>query len=477
MFDGYIRDHACWTPRAPAVVTPRRAYSYADFDADIDRFAGGLEAEGLTPAVGVVSVCLDDPYLTCVITAALARLRIASSPFNDPGAAVRLIDRPGAGDDGPGPQVRLLEREWIAAVRAGPAPPRPILEAPPEGLGRVMLSSGTTQAPRRVAMTWSRIEAGNLANIRTYAAGARGLFVPLTSLESMLGFTMAVAAWSLGCPVSAGVGPSEVAAAMEARPEGLIGCTPAQLRATLAALPAGFAPRPGWRLLTAGSLLPAPLAREARLSLTPDVRIIYGATESSLNAVGLAQDLEHEPAQVGITPGGALLEIVGDDGRPVTDGESGEIRVRSSRMTVGYLDDPAATAERFRDGWFLSRDIGRRLPDGRIVLEGRADDRMNLGGIKFMPQVLEDAAFACPGVVDCAAFGVPDAAGNDQCWLAVVMAPGADRDLLAPHLAGWPQRLPPPSYAWTDEIPRNAMGKAERSKLRAAVLAAIRGAV
>jgi acyl-CoA synthetase (AMP-forming)/AMP-acid ligase II len=180
---------------------------------------------------------------------------------------------------------------------------------------------------------------------------------------------------------------------------------------------------------------------------------------------------------VGITPSGAVVAIVGEDGRPLPDGQSGEIRIRGERVIPGYLGDPGATAERFQDGWFLTRDVGRRLPDGRLVLEGRLDERMILDGAKFMPGVLEAAALACPGVVDCAAFAVPDADadGLDRCWLAVAAQAGFDRDRLANHLAACPD-LPPRRFAWIEAIPRDAMGRVERTVLRDAVLAATRPA-
>jgi acyl-CoA synthetase (AMP-forming)/AMP-acid ligase II len=146
------------------------------------------------------------------------------------------------------------------------------------------------------------------------------------------------------------------------------------------------------------------------------------------------------------------------------------VRIRGERVIQGYLGDSAATAERFQDGWFLTNDVGRRLPDGRIVLEGRLDDRMIVDGVKFMPQTLESAALACRGVVDCAAFAVPDADGLDRCWLAIAAEPGFDRDRLAVHLAAYPN-LPPRRFAWIGEIPRNTMGKVDRNVLRDAVLA------
>ena len=255
--------------------------------------------------------------------------------------------------------------------------------------------------------------------------------------------------------------------------------TPILLRGLLGVLPHGFTPRPGWRLQVGGSALPASLAREAALRITPDVWIGYGATESSRIAAAPAISVQDVPGAVGVAPAGAVVEIVDEAGRPLPDGESGELRVRSWRTADGYLDDPAATAARFRDGWYHTGDIARRVPAGhplagRLVIEGRLDERMNLGGRKFMPQVLEGPALECPGVLDAAAFAVPAPDGLDQCWLAVSAGPGFDRDSLAPHLANYPG-LPKNRFAWVEAIPRNAMGKVERTRLRDALIAARRG--
>lgn len=105
-------------------------------------------------------------------------------------------------------------------------------------------------------------------------------------------------------------------------------------------------------------------------------------------------------------------------------------------------------------------------------MEGRIDDRMTLASGKFMPGLLEAPALECPGVIDCAAVAVPGPDGIDQCWLAVVTAPDFNRDSLANHLAAYPG-LPENRFAWTDEIPRNPMGKTDRLKLRDALLAAL----
>ncbi|WP_293677374.1 class I adenylate-forming enzyme family protein [uncultured Phenylobacterium sp.] len=464
MFDAYIRDHASWNPRAPAVLLPRREVSYAELDADVDRLGGWLAAQGLTPGVGAVSVAVADAYEQYVATAALSRLAIASAPAADDGADLRLVDHPPAEPGGP-PRLEI-SRDWRAAE------PRrlPALLPDPDALGRVMLSSGTTRTARRVALSWRRLDLGNYATLHQYCAGKLGAWTPLTGIDSMMGWALVTGAWSVGACAVNGWSMDDIPRRLESLPSGVIGLTPTLLRTLLAALPPGFRPQPGWRIVCGGALLPLAVAREARLRLTPDIRLIYGATEIGTIALGFAAGLEDAPDQIGIVPSGITVEFIGDDGRPVPDGEAGEIRVRGPRIVPGYIGDPQATAERFRDGWFHTGDLGRRLADGRVALAGRVDDRMIVDGMKFMPSVLEDAAMACPGVRDAAAFAVPDIAGLDQCWLAVSAEPGFDRDSLAPHLARYPG-LPAYRFAWIGEIPRNAMGKVERTKLRAAVLA------
>lgn len=472
MFDGYIRDHARWTPRAPAVVTAARARSYADLDADVDRCAAALGDLGLAPDA-VVSIAVGDAYLQLLLIAALARLGIASSPAADPGCDVRLAQR--EPDDADGPPVLVLDAAWTAAMFAAEPRPQPSRALDPLAVGRVMLSSGTTGAPKRVGYTWRRIEHGNHLSLRSYCAGQTGAHVPLMGTDAMMGLTMAMCAWAVGAPVTEAFAPEDFPPWLEALPPGLVAMTPVQLQRLLGALPAGFQPRPGWRLVVGGSVLPPGVAREARLRITPDIRTIYGSTEGGNGGLGLAAGLEDAPGQVGITPSGAWVTFVDDDGRAVPEGQSGEVLIRGERVIQGYIDDPDATAERFIDGWFRTRDVGHRTPDGRVVLEGRLDDRMNLGGIKFMPATLEAAAMACAGVVDCAAFAVPDADGLENCWLAVHAEPGFDRDVLGRHLAAY-HGLPPSRFAWIDEIPRNAMGKVDRGLLRNAVLSATRPA-
>lgn len=472
MFDRSIRDFAHWTPRAPAMLLPGRQVGYAEFDADIDRMGRALSDVGVRPDRGVVSLRVTNAYLNRVALCALARLGVVSSPREDDAADLKLV-LPAEGESTPdGDDVLTITRDWIEDALSAPHRALPVLNPDPDAVVRVQLSSGTTDRPKRVAVTWRRTESITLGNISIYSGPAREVWVPLTGADSLMGYAMGVCAWRLGAAATGAMAAERLYETMEAWTTGIAVVTPTHLRAILRSLPPDFRPRSGWRLQVGGSALPIILAKETAMRLSPDVWIGYGATESSCLATGPALAQADAPGAVGVVVAGALVEIVDETDTPVPEGELGELRVRGTRTAEGYVGDPEATKAVFRGGWYYTRDLARRLPDGRIAVEGRLDERMNLGGLKFMPATLERPAMECPGLIDCAAFAVPDAGGVDQLWLAVAAEEGFDRGRLAAHLEGI-SHLPPCRFAWIDEIPRNEMGKVLRSTLRDAVLSVL----
>jgi acyl-CoA synthetase (AMP-forming)/AMP-acid ligase II len=86
---------------------------------------------------------------------------------------------------------------------------------------------------------------------------------------------------------------------------------------------------------------------------------------------------------------------------------------------------------------------------------------------------MEEVALACPGVIDAAAFAVPDGEGIDFCWLAVVQGLGFQRERLAALISAKGDALPPVRFAFTESIPRNDAGKVERARLRRDTMAAL----
>ena len=472
MFDADLAFQARLRPRALALVTPGRQATYGQFDADVNRFAAGLRDLGVGPARGIVAIEAASNHHHHVLLVALARLGVATTSLDDTAADLVISQAPGEA----GERMLRLSAEWTARVEAAEPVVVPSAPRDPDALARIMLSSGTTRLARRVPLTWGRLQANALNGVVAYGAGRLGAWVIRTSVDSGQGYMLATLAWSTGAAVVTDFTTPDLPTLFERLRPSLCGLTPIQLRELLEILPPGFEPLPGLRLLVTGGLLAPAVALDARMRLTPDVMIVYGATESGRSTVGPAALVETHPGAVGYPVPGVEIEFVDPNGRPVAEGELGEVRIKSDRGAQGYLGDPEASAAAFRDGFFYPGDLGRRLPDGGLVIEGRIDDRMNIGGIKLLPNVVEDAAMDHPGVRDAAAFALPDAAGQDQCWLAVVLADGVTRESLVAHLERSGDRLPTLRFAWAEAIPRNAMGKIERAALREQVLAALGGA-
>lgn len=469
MFDDHLAFIARTRPRALAVLTPRRRVTYAEFDADIDRYAAGLRARGVGPDSGIVAVASTSPYRRLVILVALARLAVATTAGGDTRADLRITDRPGGEDPG----VLRLDAAWIEAVES--APPTPVPSAPraPDDIARVTLTSGSTRVPHRAPTTWRRIEANALNALTTYLSGKLGVWVLRTSIDSSMGFNMAGIAWSLGAAVAVDYASADLPHLMERHPEGVIGLNPLMLRELLRSLPPGFDLKPGWRIVVTGGVLPPAYARAARERLTPDIHVLYGSTEAGRATVGPARDVETHPGAVGYAVPGVTMEVVDAEGRAVPDGEQGEIRIKGERNAGRYLDDPEASARIFRDGWFYPGDLGRRLPNGLFVIDGRIDERLNIAGFKLMPAVLENALLEHPQVMEAAAFAVPGPEGLDQCWIAVVVEGEVTREGLMERLRA--ARLPqvPIRFAWAEEIPRTEAGKVDRRTLKAQTQAAL----
>ncbi|MGZ3404667.1 MAG: class I adenylate-forming enzyme family protein [Phenylobacterium sp.] len=470
MLDAYIAFQARVQPHVAALISPSRWLTYAQMDAEADRFAAGLRALGVAPASGVVALSIGDEHLKHVVFAALARLSVVTSPGEDPGADLYVCDWNAA----EAPRRLYLSPEWIAATRAlaAAAPVEPVRGAQ-DDVVRVMLSSGTTRTARRVARTWRQIEDNSRTAALTYLARKGGRWVAMTGLDTGLGQAMALAAWACGATLVTDVNAEWLAPQIEVLQPTVIGLTPIQLRNLLSWLPPGFVPPPGLRLVLTGSVLTQAVAREARLRLSQDIVISYGATECGSTTMGPASLLEEEAGAAGYPVPGARVDIVGAGGQVLPAGQSGEIRIVTERTSAGYIGDPEATAKAFREDGFYPGDVGRLRADGLLVIEGRADDRMIVSGRKFLPNLMEEAAMACPGVMDAAAFAVPDAQGIDYCCLAVVQGPGFDRDRLADEIRARGEALPPVRFAFTDAIPRNEAGKVERERLRRDVMAVL----
>jgi len=169
-------------------------------------------------------------------------------------------------------------------------------------------------------------------------------------------------------------------------------------------------------------------------------------------------------------PVAAEVRLVDDAGREVEAGAPGEIQVRATRVLEGYLDDPAATAAAFVDGWYRTGDLGHVGAHGEIVHLGRSKEIINRGGEKFSPVEIDEALRSLPGVADAASFAFAHPTLGEEIAAAIVAggdAPAREADLLERARAILGPRRAPKRLHFIDALPRNAAGKLLRASLAA----------
>ena len=223
------------------------------------------------------------------------------------------------------------------------------------------------------------------------------------------------------------------------------------------------------RLFTSGSA-PLPAAEHESFAARTGHRIVerYGMTETMI-LTSNPYDGDRVPGTVGLPLRGVGLRIVGDDGDELAPGEVGTVEVRGDGVFLGYWELPDRTAESFRDGWFVTGDLGSVDEEGRLTLVGRASDLVISGGLNVYPKEVEAVLTSVAGVIDSAVVGALDADLGEVVVAFVVLEPGAavDDDLLAGACEGVLARFKHPRhYHFVDELPRNAMGKVQKAELR-----------
>jgi acyl-CoA synthetase (AMP-forming)/AMP-acid ligase II len=157
------------------------------------------------------------------------------------------------------------------------------------------------------------------------------------------------------------------------------------------------------------------------------VRDVFGASEANklfANVSTLGND-----GSV-VTRGQALdstVEIVAPDGNAAGPGAPGILRIRNPYLATGYIGDPVASRESFRDGWFYSGDIAVWGERGTLDIFNRTDNIINIGGVKINALVLDHVLRTVSGIRDAACFKHPRIDAPNQLFAFVVYEEGCNR--------------------------------------------------
>jgi long-chain acyl-CoA synthetase len=195
----------------------------------------------------------------------------------------------------------------------------------------------------------------------------------------------------------------------------------------------------------------------------------YGLTETSPAATINPLDLPEYNGAIGLPISSTDLVLRDDDGKDVALGERGEICIRGPQVMAGYWQRPEETAKMIdRDGWLATGDIGVMDERGFVRIVDRKKDMILVSGFNVYPNEIEAVVAMHPGVMECAAVGVPDAKSGEAVKLFVVKKDPAltAEAVLAhcrEHLTGYKC---PRDVEFRTELPKSNVGKILRRELR-----------
>ncbi|MDO9504295.1 acyl-CoA synthetase [Hydrogenophaga sp.] len=217
----------------------------------------------------------------------------------------------------------------------------------------------------------------------------------------------------------------------------------------------------------------APCPKEVKQALMdewgPIIYETYGGSEVGTATLATPKDWLEHPGSVGVPTPGTRLAFYGEDGQQLPEGEVGEIYMRvPAYADFTYLNHEEKRKGVERDGLISCGDVGY-LKSGRLYLCDRRSDMVISGGTNIYPAEIEMVLLQCPGVQDCAVFGIPDDDFGESLGAAVELIRGAQtsvreiQDYLETHLAKYkvPKRID-----FHASLPREDSGKIFKRRLR-----------
>ncbi|MGV9746990.1 acyl-CoA synthetase [Rhodococcus zopfii] len=493
--DGVLHRSAARFPDRVALRFADRTFTYRELDAAVTRAAAHLRSLGLGQGDRVAGYGTNsDAYVLGYLGA--ARAGLVHVPINyalrgeelsyllgQSGAKAVLVDPPLRANldavlaDVPAGHVvplRDADDSLLAVASAGEVPD---IDGGASGadLAQLLYTSGTTSKPKGAMMTHSALVHEYTSSIVALDLAADDnplICMPLYHSAAMHVFLMPYLA--VGATITLLPSPDipEILRLVESDRIGALFLAPTVW------VPLANHPDLDTRDLSSlrkaqygASIMPVTVLNRLR-ERYPDLGFYncFGQSEIGPLACVLGPD-EHadRPSSCGRAVLFVETRVVDADGNDVPDGEPGEILYRSPQLCLGYWDNPEATAEAFRDGWFHSGDLVTRDAQGYITVVDRIKDVINTGGILVASREVEDALYTHPAVAEVAVIGTPDEKWIEAVTAVVVLKDGhevAEAELIV-HVK---ERLAPfkvPKIVhFVDTLPRNQSGKLLKRELR-----------
>jgi acyl-CoA synthetase (AMP-forming)/AMP-acid ligase II len=470
--------------------------TYAELAGRVEILAGRLSSAGVRRGDRVALALPNSPEFVEVLLAITA-VGAAAAPLNP----AYTVDEFRFYLDDIGPRLLLLPPGRMAAARtaaegiaevvpAGPSvvdlAPRPgdapslVLDGreivdrhafdagDPDDVALVLHTSGTTSRPKQVPL----LQRNGMASVRTivthYALGPSDVSfcaMPLFHVHGLVASAFSSLGGGGTAVVPGRFTPAAFWAQARANRITWLSAGPTLHHMTLDRYDDGGPPASLRFVRSCSSALSPQLMERCEDRYGAPMLEAYGMTEASHQmASNPLPPARRMAGSVGI-PTGTEIAIIDRHLVLLPEGSQGEVVVRGPTITPGYLNNPAANAEAFFDGWFRTGDIGV-VESGYLRLEGRLKEMILRGGENISPSEIEQALSAHPAVVDAVCFGVPDEKYGETVAAAVTLSAEVDERTLIEHcrqrLAGY--KVPEVIHVMS-EIPRTATGKLQRRRV------------
>jgi acyl-CoA ligase (AMP-forming) (exosortase A-associated) len=500
-------------PTAPALSFKGRTLDYASFATQLERFAAALIALGVgklervaiylpkqpenvvamfgAPYAGTVFVpvnsLLKPPQVAHILRDCNVRVLITSA---DRGAALasELAECPdlrhlvlvGAGElAAPSPSINVHRWDELMAGSARPRLHR-VIDA---DVVSIFYTSGSTGKPKGVVLSHKNMVTG-AQSVSQYLANVReDRLLAVLPFSFDYGFSQLSTAFNVGASVVLMdyLLPRDVITqAARERVTGLAGVPPLWIQLADLEWPAEV--RESLRYITnSGGAMPVATLKKLRASL-PRTQpfLMYGLTEAFRSTYLPPAEIDKRPESIGKAIPNAEVLVVRPDGTLCGPGETGELVHRGALVSLGYWNDPAKTAERFKPApgqhaalvltemavW--SGDAVRIDEEGFLYFVGRRDEMIKTSGYRVSPTEVEEVVFATGLVADAAAVGVTHPTLGQAIVVVATAAPGFPADgpaLINACRQQLPTFMVPHQVEWRDHLPRNPNGKYDRPKL------------
>ena len=439
----FLRDGHTHHPEKTALIFAEHAWTYAEVDTLTDRLAANLLAQGVKPGDRVALHMSNCPelvfsYFGCFKSGAIAvpintrmgpseieyflqhsdaRFYIGQPDLYPPVRSIR-------------PHLPQLHQCYLTGDSQFPdtgafqnllTAPSGTIEWPavePGQVAAILYTSGTTARPKGVTHTHERLhymtammEQMGMSRDRVVA-----VLTPMTHMAAFMCIMLSSLTVGATLVLPAGSDPQTILGTLERHRCTFTFAMPVQCKALVecqTTTPSEISPE--MLFWAAGDSVPRALQEQFTRAFSLPLHEFLGMAE--IAPITWNPPGEIRPGSIGVPLEGVRLRVVDADGNDVKLGDVGELLVKCPANTVGYWNNPEATAETLRDGWLYTGDLVTQDAEGYYWFAGRKKELIIRGGSNISPQEVEAVLYQHPAVAEAGVIGIPD-----ERWGEVVVA-------------------------------------------------------